>query len=448
MRRVGLLLVCGAVSLVGAQEKAPWTYSQQVPGWGEMPKSMCGKTQDQSPIDIASATNQLKAEKLVKSADNKKMSLGQVSWKYEWPMVTVLLGTTPRGWQAELQSPFDTTTVLNFWGKQFFLKRMEYTSPSENHLEGKGYDMEGQFVHEAPDGQILVTSVFMEVGLVEDEVYLSTFWSKFPQSTAMPPSSQSIGNPYYGAFPSDRSFYAFNGSQTIPPCRDNTIWLVFRSPVRISRQQRDSFRIALNASSPQIDFLRYSSTEPAGAVRPWDTNLGMNNRLLQPKGNRQIFYRPQLDGESNGSPVGSSGSIKDAWVYVVLGLLVIALIAGIAALVYAMTQRRRPKAPAHDSYESDSENASQMAAMMHHQAPTPQNSSFPQAGQFQTQVQHQGSFQRAAAPGVMATQPQMHGMHYAPPGTMGTMPMGALPPTQNLNFAGGRPPVTAFNLNR
>eukprot|EP00439_Symbiodinium_sp_Y106_P027626 s2412_g3.t1 len=282
--------------------------------------------------------------------------LGGLVWNYSWPLVNVLLGTTPRGWQVFLQSPYDTTTILTFInGKQFYLRRIEFTSPSENSLDGESFDMEMQLVHNAAaDGQLLVTSVFLKVGLVEGNEYLNTFWPQFPSTVSEDGVQAEIANPFY-ALPGDRSLYAFNGSSTVPPCGTDTIWMVFKQPLMISRAQRDLYRAALNLSAP-TGFLRFGSA-PSGVVQPWNTDLGMNTRLPQPQGVRQVAFFPMSNPPSQMSFDLTSGHF---WGFFGIGLLLLSVSVGLLALLCLLCSggarakgRARSKEVFHRSEETD-----------------------------------------------------------------------------------------------
>lgn len=332
----------------------PWTYANQGQ-WDKLSGSKCGGFGDQSPIDIAEAAT-VPGQAVRLQTRGHASILGGLVWNYSWPLVNVLLGTTPRGWQVLLQSPYDTTTVLTFInGKQFYLRRIEFTSPSENSLDGESFDMEMQLVHNAAaDGQLLVTSVFLKVGLVEGNEYLNTFWPQFPSTVSEDGVQAEIANPFY-ALPGDRSLYAFNGSSTVPPCGTDTIWMVFKQPLMISRAQRDLYRAALNLSAP-TGFLRFGSA-PSGVVQPWNTDLGMNTRLPQPQGVRQVAFFPMSNPPSQMPFDLTSGHF---WGFFGIGLLLLSVFVGVLALLCLLCSggarakgRARSKEVFHRSEETD-----------------------------------------------------------------------------------------------
>lgn len=327
-----------------------WTYSDQK-AWSYIPGSSCDSDQ-QSPIDIDTSSAALAPSTPLVTAPGGSMRLGHVEWRYAWPMVNVSLSANRRGWQARLLPPYDETTRITFFGKDFALKRLRLASPSENKVDGRSYDVEVQHVHEASDGRLLVVSVMLQVGLVPDDLFLEQFWHDFPAPSAAP-VDKIIANPYYGGFPADKSFFAFNGSLTEPPCKGDVVWMVFRDAVLISRQQRDLYRAAMAGQS--YHYLRMAQESPTGVVEPWDLSIGMNNRLSQSKGSRQVV----LFGMQVKAPEKPAAS-SDTWAYVVLGLLGASLLVGVGAVIWVLQhQKGRRRTRGHERQELMLESASE-----------------------------------------------------------------------------------------
>ncbi|CAE8588977.1 unnamed protein product [Polarella glacialis] len=144
-----------------------------------------------------------------------------------------------------------------------------------------------------------------------------------------------------------------------------------------------------------------------GVVQPWNTDIGMNNRLVRQQGARQVVSFPMLN-----PPAEDGGSVKndDLWAYGALALVGVAVLVGVIALVFVVNSRsKRSRAMLPEGSDSDQDHGQLLRQ--------------PHPAQFQPQFQ---------------TQPPMMG------GQMG----GYAPTTQQLHFAGPRPPVTAFNMNR
>lgn len=398
-------------------DKPPFTYSDQST-WSKLSGTQCGSTSEQSPVSIVTASVVPTApQKLTTSASASTM--GQISWTYQSTTVNAALLATSRGWQAHLSSPDDTTTLLNFFGKHYQLKRVEFTSPSENQLDGKSYDMEMQYVHEETGaGNLLVSSVFLEVGLVENNSFLNAFWTKFPAKIGAESQAQ-ISNPYSAGLPSDRTLYAFNGSETIPPCKSGVVWTVFKEPIVISRLQRDAYRGALNASSPaSSNFLRFAA-QPTGVAQPWNIDLGMNTRLVQTYTNRKIFSFPML----NPPPPPSNGGNGRLWGYVGLGAAGLAVLIGILVTLCVLCRR----GSGDDEDEDDS--------LLQEKVPSREGGWSSGGGMAAPAGMRSAGYHQVPGQGQV-TQQQLQSM--------------ALPQTQQLNqqFSGWQAPMTQWNLQR
>lgn len=191
-------------------------------------------------------------------------------------------------------------------GKAFFLTQFHFHSPSENLVDGKHFDMEAHFVHQAEDGQILVLAAMLDA---QDDVpnpYLSEFWDGFPRNITTE-NAKEIDSPYAnekGLLPADQFYYFYNGSLTTPPCTIDTDWVVLASPVNISLAQRDSFRRGIsNISANQLVVV---NSTPDGVALPWDCSIGVDSRPIQPLGNRTVWspprkaIKPQRPGDLSG----------------------------------------------------------------------------------------------------------------------------------------------------
>mmetsp|Transcript_38157 Transcript_38157/g.75675 ORF Transcript_38157/g.75675 Transcript_38157/m.75675 type:complete len:514 (+) Transcript_38157:73-1614(+) len=323
------------------QQSREWDYNNQT-NWAQLP-GMCAHTNDQSPLDIRSTEfRTYPLEILSDAGDSGSSRIGPVTWNYTWPLVNVSLGWSERrSWEVKLLPPYDKTTTVTFAGVVFALQDVHFTSPSENRIEGDGFDMEAQHVHESADGKLLIISVMLRVGLVPDNPYLAQFWNDFPPyKHAGPAVTKIITSPFYGAFPEDRSFFVFKGSLTYPPCTNETTWVVFQEPVPISAKQRDSFRNLMNHTQDSRRFFRYAPGQipPTGVIEPWDTTIGMNARHTQAPGERPVVkVRMRVDA---GKPRASIVP-RHFWVYVVLGLVCVLLLLGTSALAFVYMQHGR-----------------------------------------------------------------------------------------------------------
>ena len=95
--------------------------------------------------------------------------------------------------------------------------------------------MEVPFVHQSTDGQFAVIGVLFTEGAANEN--LAKLIANFPaakgESVQLPKEKLNMNL----QLPADKSAYTYMGSFTTPPCTENVEWLVFRDPVRASREQ-------------------------------------------------------------------------------------------------------------------------------------------------------------------------------------------------------------------
>ncbi|GIT97634.1 carbonic anhydrase [Sulfurovum sp. TSL1] len=120
----------------------------------------------------------------------------------------------------------------------FELKQFHFHTPSENHINGKAYPLEGHFVNIDKDGNIAVLGVMFTEG--EENKALAKFWDKLPTNEGEVHTLEhsKIANEL---LPKDKHYYRFNGSLTTPPCTEGVRWFVFKETLSISKEQVAKF---------------------------------------------------------------------------------------------------------------------------------------------------------------------------------------------------------------
>lgn len=252
-----------------------WSY-RDFSRWAK--KGQCAQNQ-QSPINVVTlhAAEDLGLASIVwpsaSSVQQATLRATANTWKVDWPQATA-------GGLAIPQQD-----KVSFSGKEFFLREFHYRSPSENTIDDSYSALEAQHVHLAEDGQILIVSVMMNLG-AEANPYLDWYlWHKFPDQVGTRVAAE-VASPYANFMPKNKSFFHWVGSLTTPPCTRNTIWILLQRPVNISAAQLTAYRTAIN-DIPRNQLKIDTTFVPAG-VQDWDRSLGVNNRPLQPLGQRQV----------------------------------------------------------------------------------------------------------------------------------------------------------------
>ena len=111
--------------------------------------------------------------------------------------------------------------------------------PSEEKINGRTYAMDFHLVHQSKAVKLAVVAVMMETG--KEQSLIRTLWTNLPLE-----QNKSITHPEVKIDPSllipaKRSYYTFIGSLTTPPCTEDVLWLVLKTPLQVSKEQLAGF---------------------------------------------------------------------------------------------------------------------------------------------------------------------------------------------------------------
>lgn len=128
----------------------------------------------------------------------------------------------------------------------FELKQFHFHAPSENHIDGKEFPLEGHFVHLDKEGNIAVIAVMFEEG--EENKALAKFWNTMP-TKAGEIQTLKLSKIAKELLPKDKHYYRFNGSLTTPPCTEGVRWFVFKESLTISKEQVAKFHEVVHGNN-------------------------------------------------------------------------------------------------------------------------------------------------------------------------------------------------------
>ena len=145
--RLGFVCIMLIPILASAQEAQPhWSYSgQEGPNeWAKLDSTYvaCSSGKTQSPIDIRGA---------------KKAILPALKFDYN----SVPLNIIDNGHTIQVNYPAGSTLAV-VWGELYTLKQFHFHHPSEEHVNGHGYDMAAHWVHVDAEGHLAVVAVFLK----------------------------------------------------------------------------------------------------------------------------------------------------------------------------------------------------------------------------------------------------------------------------------------------
>ena len=93
-------------------------------------------------------------------------------------------------------------------------------------------------MHVDKEGNLAVVAVMFEQG--RNNPLLSPLWMKMPDKAG---DRNALPKTYdvSAMLPSDRDYYRFDGSLTMPPCSEGVRWFVIKQPAIASKPQIDRF---------------------------------------------------------------------------------------------------------------------------------------------------------------------------------------------------------------
>jgi carbonic anhydrase len=219
--RYALLLVFGTCL---ASEHAHWSYNGATgpSQWSKLEADFgtCASGKSQSPIDIRH-----------EAVHDARLPAIQFAYQAA-PLKIVDNGHT-------IQVDYPPGSFITIGGERYELVQFHFHHPSEEKIDGQGFDMVAHLVHKNAAGRLAVVAVLFTPGT--GNPLLDTLWSNAPrqQNHEFAPGAVRINAA--DLLPADRSYYAFTGSLTTPPCTEGVRWFVLRHPGSLSPQQLGVF---------------------------------------------------------------------------------------------------------------------------------------------------------------------------------------------------------------
>jgi len=225
-----VLVVSGA-----AQEHHPehsWDYGDAngPTHWGDLKPEFapCKTGHHQSPIDIR---------------DPRKADLPPLRFDYKpSPLRIIDNGHT-------VMVNYAPGSFLYVGGKQYELKQFHFHRPSEEKIDGKGFEMTVHLVHADREGKLAVVAILLQQG--DDNPLVRELWKDLPKEKEKEEILSNIQIDISRLLPSDHGYYTFSGSLTTPPCSEDVTWFVLKHPTTVSAAEIEQFsRLYRNDARP------------------------------------------------------------------------------------------------------------------------------------------------------------------------------------------------------
>jgi carbonic anhydrase len=193
-------------------ETGPANWGRINPDWAK-----CGSGNRQSPIDIR---------------DGMKVELEQIAFDYKPSSFSV----TDNGHTVQVMlSGGNFITIQN---RMYELVQFHFHRPSEERINGKGYEMVLHLVHKDAEGRLAVVALMLERGRPQPTI--QTVWNNLPLEK-LETSTPSIVLDPADLIPQRRDYFTYMGSLTTPPCSEGVLWLVMKEPLQASPAQMALF---------------------------------------------------------------------------------------------------------------------------------------------------------------------------------------------------------------
>ncbi len=198
-----------------------WSYEGESgpSNWGKINAdwAKCGSGARQSPIDIR---------------DGIKVDLEPIAFDYHPSSFSVI----DNGHTVQVNvSPGNFITIQN---RMYELQQFHFHRPSEERINGKGFDMVVHLVHKDVEGKLAVIAVMLERGKAQGTI--QTIWNNLPlekNEAATPAIVIDVAD----LLPPRLDYFTYIGSMTIPPCNEGVLWMVMKDPIQASAAQMALF---------------------------------------------------------------------------------------------------------------------------------------------------------------------------------------------------------------
>ena len=193
-------------------ETGPANWGRINPGW-----TKCGSGTRQSPIDLR---------------DGMKVDLDQIGFDYKPSSFNVIdNGHT-------VQVTLGAGNYITVQNRMYELVQFHFHRPSEERINGKGFEMVVHLVHKDVEGKFAVVSLLLERGKPQNTI--QTVWNNLPLEKHELVAPAILLDPGE-MLPQRREYFTYMGSLTEPPCSEGVLWLVIKEPVQASAAQMALF---------------------------------------------------------------------------------------------------------------------------------------------------------------------------------------------------------------
>ena len=138
-----------------------------------------------------------------------------------------------------IQVNYGPGSTLIVGDKTYALKQFHFHHPSEEYIDGRGFDLVAHLVHDDGSGHLAVVAVLFKTGPLN--TLLEAVWRNIPAQMGKAADVPSVSLNVTDLLPADHGYYAFAGSLTTPPCSEGVTWYVLKNQATLSADQLAAF---------------------------------------------------------------------------------------------------------------------------------------------------------------------------------------------------------------
>lgn len=130
---------------------------------------------------------------------------------------------------------FANGSRLSIGGHAATLQQFHFHLPGGDRIRGEEFPMGMHFLHKSASGQLVAVVVLFRLGA--ENPALAALLPHMPASGTAERTVPGVAVDASGLIPRERGYYAYDGSETAPPCTEGVRWMVMKRPLEVSAEQ-------------------------------------------------------------------------------------------------------------------------------------------------------------------------------------------------------------------
>ena len=225
--RAWLVIATALVAATGCSAHWGYTGDEGPERWGDMFAGCRGSAQ--SPVDIRQTRTAVNGPPITFDYRDSRLSVVNDG--------------------HSIQVDYEPGSSMTVGGTRYELQHFNFHRPSEERVQGLVYPFDAHLVHRAADGTLAVVAVLFAEG--PPNAVIDTIWRNLPKEQGDRRTMANVRVNADGLLPRERSYWAYVGSLTTPPCSEGVRWYVLKTPSMVSTMQLNNFPFASNARPVQ-----------------------------------------------------------------------------------------------------------------------------------------------------------------------------------------------------